>query len=376
MVMKYFSLLFFIVPLNVFSATNLTQTTPQPSANAKVPPSKKISKISSDEFKKLYAQKDYLKISRLYLNNSKAAFFSSTPEIIQITSKALQARQLYLPAATFKLSLIRIQYAKENRFILDQIKQKKSLDGKTYPPELLGLYFGLYQDLSNYILNTDSLKLKQRTIPNYNLVKNILQKLEHEEGKVDKLTDTVDKHLNLQEQKKYALTKAFSIKMLSWQARSSFMVATFKTDIIITNAGFCLGGDVGYENIYFRYFASGCALIGQGVVQAESAVTYRQSGLALNGFIAAIGTSLKVSASGSELGLSLPVMFSNQKLTEPPTDTPECSAGCTVEALSTINYGLVMHGKWNFEKLYFLTEYGRYLKNDTSLFALGIGYTL
>lgn len=332
------------------------------------------SQINVDHIKKMRDKKDYTAIAKIYLQNKNHNIYKTSIEIADITSEALDKKKLYLESSKLKLKMIKTYYGPQHKDILNKIKSKASINLSQYPESLMILYTGIYQNLGDAVINLKKSDHRNKIYRIFNSMRKVLEALEYQESKIEEITEKTNNFLKNEEEKVYRFSNSLFIKRTSWQDSTDFYVADVVSQVLISNSGTCLGGDIGYENISYRVFSDGCVLIGQGTVHAQNNLTYQQANVPVSALQLAVGAGMFVSISRSELGFKIPISLLSQSLTAPSPYDPGCSSGCKIGSPSKTLINLSLYGKWQFKNIYFLTEYGKNIKNDNIMWSLGLGY--
>ena len=266
--------------------------------------------------------------------------------------------------------MIEKDFQKQHQTLLATMEKGDAVDPDEYPKPLKIYYWRILRDYSNLVKehSKDSPALKEDS-QYFNDFYNILSALEFKERKVEKLNDNVASHLQYLENKVYHFTSSLSFQYVSWQQESKLVSDTTSTGLITTNKGYCVGGEAGLENRYFHYYMDGCFLFGSGGVAAPDStdITYQQSSIPAYGFKGGPGASMIVSSSGSRLGLKVPIIYSTQKLTDPS------GPGYKIVQGSPLSVLVSLYSRWQFDKWYVQTEFGKYLKKEQTFWGLGLG---
>src|SRR5690606_18756842 len=143
-------------------------------------------------------------------------------------------------------------------------------------------------------------------------------------------------HFKYLEAKIYASSFALVVEYISWQTQNELIVGSDKYDVVSTIKAPCVGGEYTYGNNFYNFSIDGCVFMASSSIKAN-VIEYQQSNVGFIGLKSSIGAGMVVSPNKAEIGLKVPVIFSSQKLTEPPSDAPECSGGCNIEQPSAVN---------------------------------------
>jgi hypothetical protein len=321
----------------------------------------------STEVEELFKQKKYQQVASLF--DSPNTFNPLSSQDMILVSYSLRAMGRYRDNTKLIVVMIKKLYAKEHAQIFDKIQNKVTLDD--YPKPLILLYWNIYNDYALIIKSYKKADAQlEKDKAHFQSFRNILSELEFREGRVEKTNDQVTSHLQYLSDIEYKFTASFQLQYMSWQysAIMSRKSTGVNTDLIITNQGLCLGGDLGYESGFYHYALEGCFLIGSGGVTAYGTpeVTYKQN-------LAAYGVKLGpsaykiVSSSKSRIGISLPILFTTQKMTQP--SDPDY----VVDQDIAVNFVPTLNARWQFDKWYLKTEFGQYFGKKETLWALGVG---
>lgn len=314
-----------------------------------------------------FARKDYARIADIYKENPKRAFTSK--ELIYI-SYSLRKMGFYRQDIKLSVRLINQKYKSQHKKLLNDVKRGETIDGEEYPEGLKVLYWNLMNDYG-IILESykDASKLIKKDHQHYLVFSKLLSELEFREGKVDKYNDRIVAHITYLENKVYKFSKSLSFQYISWQFEADLNGPSSKTGLVVTNRGLCVGGDAGWENSFYHFYVDGCFFAGSGGVSADasSPITYQQTNVGAYGAKFGPGASMIVSSSGSRIGLRLPVIYTIQNLQEPSNNA------YSIEKGSPISYVGSLYSRWQFQKWYFQTEFGKYIQTEQTFWGLGIG---
>jgi hypothetical protein len=315
-----------------------------------------------------FRKKNYVDVHRIYLDNPSRNY--SRKELILI-SYAMRRLKLYRQDVKLNVRLIKKNYERYHKRLLKQIKAGDTIDSDQYPDALKVLYWNLMNDYGAIIQGYETQNQLVKKDHNYYLIfAKMLSELEFREGKVDKLNDRIMAHILSLQNKVYKFSSSWYLQYLSWQQESQLRGGGTSTNLIVTNKGFCLGGDMGYENAHYHWYVDGCAFYGSGGVSADasgSAIQYQQSNVPAYGLKFGPGASLIVSSTKSRIGFKIPVVYNVQRLTNP------AQAGYSIQAESAISIATSIYSRWQFDKWYFTTEFGKYVDREATIWSLGIG---
>jgi hypothetical protein len=318
-----------------------------------------------------FKRKDYHTITEIFKAAPNDTY--SRQELILI-SYSLRQMDFYRQDIKLNVRLINQKFKDRHTSILASIRDGESIDGDKYPEALKVLYWNLLVDFGQIILGYEEKSPKFLSDRHFfNTFSKILSELEFREGKVDKLNDQVLAHLEYIDKKVYKWSRSFSLSYVSWQSEARLNGQGQDIGLLVTNKGFCAGGDVGMENYLFHFYVDGCLLAGSGGIQAlpnKSEIDYQQSNVPAYGFKISPGASMIVSSSKSRIGFRIPIIYSQQNLDDPPSEKG-------YEALNEAPVSVItsLYSRWQFNRWYFQTEFGKYISKESTFWGLGLGYT-
>ncbi len=315
-----------------------------------------------------FKRKDYRGVHRIYQENPSRNF--SRKELIMI-SYSLRKLGFYRQDVKMNVRLVKKEYNQYHKRLLKQIKAGDTIDSDEYPEALKVLYWNLMNAYGQIILSYEkNSQLIKKDHEHYLIFAKILSELEFREGKVDKLNDRIMAHILMLQNKVYKFSSSWSLQYMSWQQESQLLGPSgFSSKLTVTNRGMCLGGDLGYENANYHWYVDGCAFFGSGGVSAESGtgVNYQQSNVPAYGLKFGPGASLIVSSSKSRIGVKLPIVYNVQSLQNPG------QANFSIEAESAISVATSLYSRWQFDKWYLQSEFGKYVDREATIWTLGFG---
>ena len=327
-----------------------------------------LGSASASEVTQAFNQKDFRRVTESYRQNQKKNY--SRQELIYI-SYSLRKMGYYRQDINLNVIIINKHYKRHHQKLLQSIKRGDTVDGDDYPEGLMVLYWNLLnsygQILKGYKEDSPKVEDDHKYFVQFS---KILSELEFREGKVDKYNDAIIAHRQLLKDKIYHLKKSWSVQYVSWQQEAILNHPSGSSTLIITNKGLCAGGDVGYENYRFHFYLDGCVLYGSGGVKNNDqnlVANYQQSNVPALGVKAGPGASYIVSSSKSRIGFKIPIIYSIQDLTSPKD--PDYS----IEQASSLSYLASLYSRWQFNKWYFQTEFGKYIQSEQAFWGLGIG---
>jgi hypothetical protein len=324
---------------------------------------------SVTELQRAFNDKDYRKVSDTYRSNMQKNY--SRQELIEI-SYSLRKLGFFRQDIKLNIRLVKKYYFNQHQSLMMAIKRGDTIDGDRYPEALKVLYWNLFTSYGEILkgYNEDSI-LVEKDNKSFTLFSKILSELEFREGKVDKYNDEIMAHRQYLTNKIYKYKTSWFVQYVSWQQDATLKSNTgAEAGLIITNKGLCAGGELGYENYQYHFYFDGCVLYGNGGVKnndQDLIDNYQQSNIPAYGIKAGPGASVIVSSSKSRIGIKLPMIYSVQKLTT-PTQT-----GFSVDQESSLAFMASLYSRWQFNKWYLQTEFGKYLKQEQTFWGLGIG---
>lgn len=315
-----------------------------------------------------FKAKNYNQVSEIYKSNQNKNY--TRQELIFI-SYSLRKLGFFRQDIKLNIRLVKKHYLKQHQKLIKAIKNGDTVDGDEYPEALKVLYWNLFTSYGEILkgYNHDSEKVENDN-KHFTMFSKILSELEFREGKVDKYNDTITAHRQYLVNKIFKFKKSVSLSYVSWQQEATLKHGADSATLIITNKGFCAGGDVGYENYLYHLYFDGCLLYGSGGVKnndQDLVENYQQSNVPALGIKAGPGASLIVSSSRSRIGVKLPMIYSVQKLTTPK------GSDYSVEQSSSFAMVGTLYSRWQFSNWYFQTEFGKYLTQEQTFWGFGIG---
>lgn len=324
---------------------------------------------AAGEIENAFETKQYKAISDIYKNDQQKNY---TKKELEMISYSLRKSGFYREDINLNLHLINRHYSSKHSKLIQAIELGDTIDSEEYPEDLQVLYWNLFNDYGEIIkgYEQDS-ELVEKDNTQFALFSKLLSELEFREGKVDKFNDSIVAHRQHLVNKIYRFTSSLSLQYVSWQQSATLKHSTEgKANLIITNKGFCAGGDAGYENYRYHFYVDGCLLYGSGGVKnldQDLIENYQQSNIPAVGLKVGPGASIIVSSSKSRIGIKLPFIYSKQELTTPKDD------GYKIEQDSSIAFITSLYSRWQFNKWYFSTEFGKYIQQEHTFWGLGLG---
>lgn len=322
----------------------------------------------ASEVSNAFQTKNYEQVSDIYKSNQNKNY--PQKDLVYI-SYSLRKLGYFRQDIKLNIRLVKKNYSRQHTKIINAIKRGDTIDGDDYPEALKIHYWNLFTSYGEIIkgYSHDSSKVEADN-KHFAMYSKILGELEFREGKVDKYNDTITAHRQYLVNKIYKFRTSLSLSYVSWQQDATLKHSSGEATLIITNKGFCAGGDAGYENYLYHFYVDGCILYGTGGVKnndQDLVENYQQSNIPAFGIKAGPGASLIVSSSRSRIGLKLPMIYSVQKLTTPK------GSDYTVDQSSPFAVIASLYSRWQFDSWYFQTEFGKYLTQNQTFWGFGIG---
>lgn len=326
----------------------------------------------ASEVTKHYKAKNYRAVSDYYRDHKKENYSKAELAVI---SYSLRKLGFYRQDIKLNIRLVNKLYKKQHEKLLLAIKRGDTVDSDDYPKALPVLYWNIF---SSYGAIIKGYKQEGKRLDDdqkhFKLFSKILSELEYREGKVDKFNDLVIAHRQYLTDKIYRFKASWSVQYVSFQNESTLTASNGKeASLIVTNRGLCAGGDAGIENHRYHFYVDACFLYGDGNVKNNDTSViqkYQQSNVPAMGLKFGPGASVIVSSSRSRLGIRVPMVYSTQKLEDPPAD------GATtfkIKQESPLSIITSMYSRWQFDKFYIQTEFGKYVSKELTFWSLGFG---
>lgn len=318
-----------------------------------------------------FKQKQFKRVTEIYRQNPEARY--TNKDLVYI-SYSLQKLGFYRQDLLLSGRLINRNHKAAHLKLISNLRRGKTIEADEYPKQLKILYWNMlnsYVKIIEGYSELSSLSTKdQKRMTTYG---KILGELEFRESKVDKLTDRIQGHILYLQNKIYKRVSNFSFQYVSWQQRSILEGSDGSaSSLIVTNSGYCLGGDTGIENHLWHFYVDGCLFLGSGGVQSKSgsAVNYQQSTVMAYGLKAGPGASMIVSSSRSRIGFKLPVIYNIQNLTDPGERQ---GVDFRVTTKKPLSVALTLYSRWQFDEWFINTEFGQYVAEEQTFWGLGFG---
>ncbi len=324
---------------------------------------------SRSEILDAFQMKDYNKVSETYRGDMQKNY--SQRELIVI-SYSLRKLGFFRQDIKLNIRLVKKYYANQHQKLISSIERGDTIDGDKYPEALKVLYWDLFTSYGEILKGYEhDSELVEKDNKYFNLFSKILSELEFRENKVDKYNDLIMAHRQYLTNKIYKFKSSWSFQYVTWQQDATLKstVTGGKAGLIITNKGICAGGDMGYENYLYHFYVDGCILYGAGGVKnndQDLIENYQQANIPAYGIKGGPGASLIVSSSKSRIGIKVPMIYSVQKLTTP-------KSGFSVDQGPSLAFTVALYSRWQFNKWYFQTEFGKYVQQEQTFWGLGFG---
>jgi len=323
----------------------------------------------ASKIEQAFKLKNYKEVTRIYLQSAKKRW--SYSEMIKI-SYSLRTNHQYRQSIGLSLRIISERFKKKHQEVIRKVRKGEVLDPDEYPKALKILYWNIFRDYSHLIKQEEKITTRLETdLKHFTFFYKILSDLEFREQKIDKTNDETNAYVKGMKDRIYRLSYSVSFQYVSWQ-RSAFLYSTTnddKFDLLITNEGYCLGGDVGLENEFHHFFVDGCLLVGAGGASSHDpqGPTYKQPAVPAYGFKGGLGYSKIVSSSKSRIGIKIPFIFTIQNLEAPLDET------FSIDSRPQLDFLLSLYSRWHLDKWYFQTEFGKYFQKEDTFWGLGFG---
>lgn len=315
-----------------------------------------------------FRDKDYRGVARSYLANKKYRY--SEKEYIMI-SYALRKTGQFREDIFLNMRIIKSFYQSEHNKLLQEIRTGASTDPDEYSEKQKIYYWNIVNNYARFIQSVDKNSPQvEKDFKHFQYFVKMLEALEFREGKADKLISTVQSHLIYLTEKVYRFSSSIFFSYVSWQ-REVNLTGPESANLIVTNRGYCLGGDLGVENYRYHFYVDGCFLAGAGGINnKDSSPVYQQDNVPSYGFKAGPGASLIVSSSKSRIGFKLPIIYTIQKFGQPE---PSGTDSYKVVQKNPLSIQASLYSRFNLDKWFIQTEFGQYLGNDEIFWGLGFG---
>ena len=262
------------------------------------------------------------------------------------------------------------EYSQELNNLRSQIKNDETIDPDSYTEKFKKINFKIYSLVAKILIKEKSLlNPEHKTRKLFSTYRERLSQLEYQELKVEKIFDLINNHFKNIEDKQYAGHWRLFIDYISWQYGAVLNKPTGSSDLVITNKGICPGVNYARENKFLSFSVDACLLqTSGGVSSIDPTVTYTQSNISATGIKSSISIGYFVSASKTEIGLKIPLMLISQDLEDPPAVGYKVKEGTNLIPMAGL------YSRWPIGNYFFQTEFSKYLEEDQTQWALGLGY--
>lgn len=319
-----------------------------------------------------FKARKYQAISDYYRDNINKKF---TRKEMALISFSLRKLGFYRQDVKLNIKLVNLYYRQSHQKLLKAIKRGDTIDSDKYPKALPVLYWNIFSSYGAILkgYNHDS-KLVEKDHKHFKLFSKILSELEFRESKVDKFNDLIIAHRQYLQDKIYRFKSSLTFQYVSWQNEATITnsATNAEANLNITNRGLCLGGDIGVENHLFHFYLDGCLLYGAGNVKnidTSVIAEYEQQNVPALGFKGGPGMSFIVSSSKSRLGFKIPIIYSTQRLENATKD----GVSYEIKPESPMSILTTVYSRWQFDKWYIQTEFGKYVSKELTYWGLGVG---
>jgi hypothetical protein len=323
-----------------------------------------------------YKNKQYKAIAQTFVNNPSNRIYFKNANVMAISAYSTEKNLYYQESIILYYRIIKLNYLKTHLYLLKKLKNNGEVDSDRIPKKLKVIYFSILRNYSKKIFEvTKSKDINSKDVDAFAKFKDILTLIEHDEGKVDKLSDKVTAHNQKLFAKDYKKSVQLVFNYLSWTRQVTLETIGGDFPLQITNSAICAGGAYGWENDYYHFFADGCVVVGSGTVSSQSTtISYEQSSVQLAGIKLGLGAGKFVSTTKSELGVKISALGISQVIAAPPTTYPACNPGCSISGNSMVTSTASLYSRWPFGSYFVETEFGKFITHDNSLWVLGFGY--
>lgn len=314
-----------------------------------------------------FKAKNFNKVIEEFKSNKRMKF--SKREFIMI-SYALRSKRMYREDILLNARFVKYYFPKEHARLLKDLRESNTIDPDEYSKSQKLIYWILFTDYVQILSQVkDKKDVAEKDLKYLQMFSKLLEGLEFREGQVDRLNTKINNHLQYLEDKIYHFEGSLFFNYMTWQRDVSLESSSAKSTLLVTNRGYCLGGDAGVSNYRYHFFMDGCFLIGAGgVSNPNPPPEYEQANVRVLGLKAGPGASIIVSDSRSRLGIKFPFIYNIQRFQNPPPAT-----GFKVEELNPLSYMATLYSRFQFGKWYLQTEFGKYITEERSVWAIGFG---
>lgn len=320
----------------------------------------------ASEITKVIKYGDVDRVISIYREKPQAKY--SRKELIYI-SYSLKERGFYRQDVKVNLRLIKEHYLKEHRQLLEMLKESEALQSSDFPKPLKILYLNLLIDYAGIIKGySETSELLELDVKRFKRYENYLRRLNFRAEKVNRISNDVSKHVSSLEDQKYHFQNSWSLQYVNWQTQASLAGNGLQEDLTITNRGFCIGGETGFENKRYHFFFDGCLFLnGSGEISEASVTEYNHTSIPAAGFKLGPGAARIFSDGLYRIGFKIPLIYSVQQLSS-PTDED-----FTIKEDTPLSYTTSLYTKWQYQSWFAQAEVGKYIWKDGVLWSLGFG---
>lgn len=316
-----------------------------------------------------------------YYKNPKNKFLLSNKKTMQETATALRVTNDSANAVKLYSLLIKNFYSAEHKKVIRAFRSKKS-HPTSVSSELYDIYLGLYLAEADQYRSSTTLsgpiKAKEKWLSDFF---RLLEGLTADEDKLKLLEEThenIQSHTHYVKQLAYSMSYSTSLKFVSWQWFGTYQNEFGREENYqTTNRGPCLG--VGFEFANSRNSFTGdlCfAYLNTSIQTEQQSSDSLQGEVKSPGLMAGLSYSKFVTSSRTtSLGLKINGLFFSQNLNVASSTTSgNCSAGCKFKSPPQVLIAPTLITSWQWKKFEFLTEFGRLLDQESSIWIIGSNY--
>ena len=265
-------------------------------------------------------------------------------------------------AAAHSLSEAERRFPQEHSQILDIVKQDDFLEPDEYSNELKEIYFNAYK------INVKKVKEGDIGDEKLPLLQAIVEGLEYKEDEVQQIMTDLEHHQKLILKRQWHKNFEATISLVSFQRHIDLSSPSRTQKLISTSKASCLGGGLSFKNSFWSLTSHGCVLFGNSNIKEKKATPlYKESSVPLWGAKITQRAGMIVSSSGSELGLSLPIILYYSDLKNP-------SGNYKVKDDKKFTVAPALYGKWALGKLFLDTEIGQFIDQSNTYYSIGLGF--
>lgn len=270
---------------------------------------------------------------------------------------------LFISTSTMAQSLeeAKSRYPKEHQEIIEVIQDDDFLDPEDYETELKEIYFSA---LNKKVEKLKKSGIEDKDIP---LLLTILESLEYKEQEVMNIGREINNYKKMLIAKKWNKEFQLGASFISFQRHITLKSPSQKQKLINTAKASCVGGGITYKNSFWSLQTHGCVLIGESNLKEKKGLPqYKESAVPLWGAKLSQRFGMVVSSSGAELGISIPLIFTDQSLKNPPS-------AYKIKDDNSFTFAPALYGKWALGNLFLDTEIGQFTDQSNTYYSIGIG---